>query len=461
MHIRLDRTVAKIDGGIGDDDRSDGDLHGGVGGCVRDYSVLRSPAGVCLGVFRLIGGARVTSSAARLEHVEQIDRVIGFDDQPGIGMVQDDFMHRHERRIQVGLDAVEAERVPFHQVFAQHAVHGVEIFQARVAVEGDHRQLVDLRAQPHGAVKIHLAAENEQIQFGCEIGVERGEVELVEVQFDVGGGRLEPDVGGDVDGGVGVPAQREVRFEVGAGQVGKIFRVQRDVAQIQPGRARIGVVLEMQRAIGGGDAAHRAGPLIRAVEQHGHGVGHGAKQEQDAARRIGGRLRRLGKFHHVDRGVGVAVQKRLGAVHPHGIYRGGVALQIHARAGDGKQRQLDDVVAVARLAEFEVPQGIGQVVHGRHAVGGVEFQPVFQVQRDGAVADLETHEVLVQRRVFVQREIEQLELAFRAQRGEGKKAAPGNGFAGVRGAGERVGIFVARVGAKIVQRDVKRADQRA
>ena len=154
-----------------------------------------------------------------------------------------------------------------------------------------------------------------------------------------------------------------------------------------------------------------------------------------------------------------AAQKKFRANGRHGIHRGLAAFQVSARAGDVEERQFDDVVAVTRLAEFEIAQGERRVMHGGDAVGGAQFKTVFRVQGDGAVADFEAHQVLIQRRVFVQREIEQFQLALRTQRVEVKKAAPRNLFARVGGAGEGVGIFVVRVGAEIFERDVERAER--
>ena len=98
------------------------------------------------------------------------------------------------------------------------------------------------------------------------------------------------------------------------------------------------------------------------------------------------------------------------------------------------------------------------VRHGGHGVAGVEVEPVIHVQAEGAAADFKAHQVLVKRGVFVQREIRQLEFALRPQRREREHAAPGNLFARIRGAGERVGILVVRVRAEVVQGDVQRTE---
>ena len=362
-------------------------------------------------------------------------------------------------RIQVRVNAVDADGIPFQQILAHDAVHSVETIEARVAVERDFGQLAFRRAQMHLSVQAEFAAEDEQIEFGFEIRVERAEIKLVEVELEVGGRRQERRGGGDLDGTVGVPAQGQFGREIGAGNIGNVFGRKRDVGEIQFCRTRKSEVFEVQRAIREIHAADRAAPLVRAVEQQGDGVGDGAEQEQNPARRVRRRLRRLGKLDDIDGIVRGAAQKKFRANGRHGIHRGLAAFQINARAGDVEERQFDDVVAVTRLAEFEIAQGERRVIHGGDAIGGAQFKAIFRVQGDGAVADFEAHQVLIQRRVFVQREIEQFQLALRTQRVEIKKAAPRNLFAGVRGAGEGVGIFVVRIGAEIFERDVERAER--
>lgn len=81
------------------------------------------------------------------------------------------------------------------------------------------------------------------------------------------------------------------------------------------------------------------------------------------------------------------------------------------------------------------------------------------VQVHDAVADLEAHEVLIERRVFVQRNVFQGELAGGTERVEIEIAAPGNFFAAVRDAGKGVGIFIVGVGAEMIERDVQRPDE--
>jgi hypothetical protein len=83
----------------------------------------------------------------------------------------------------------------------------------------------------------------------------------------------------------------------------------------------------------------------------------------------------------------------------------------------------------------------------------------YLVQRDVAAADFKAHQILIQRRVFVQREIDRAKARLQNAAVEVKKSAPGNQLARVRRAGERVGIFVVRVGAEIIERDVERADR--
>ena len=148
------------------------------------------------------------------------------------------------------------------------------------------------------------------------------------------------------------------------------FAVKRDVVQIQSGRARIHQVLKMQRAIREIHGVHRAAPLVRAVEQHRDGVGDRAQQQQNPA----GRVRRggdgFGGFQGVDGSVLVALQKQLRADGGHRIHFGLSRFQVHARAGDGKVRQFDNVVGAARSGELEIAQGKGRVRDGCDAVAG-------------------------------------------------------------------------------------------
>lgn len=261
---------------------------------------------VLRGGFRLLGCGRV--GVRQLEDVGQIEGFVRLDDEPDVGVVHVNFADRDERRIQVRADAVEAERIPFDEILAQLAVHGMKIFEARITVEGNDRQAVDLRAQPHGAVEIHRAAKDEQIQLVRQIRVERGEIEVVEIQLHVGHHRLKAGGGLEMNRAVGVPAERKIGGEIGAGHIGKILCVERDVAQVELRRARVGEVLQMNRAIRHLDIAHRAAPFIRAVEEHRDGVGDRAQQKHDSARRICRCRRLLGKFHDIYRRVCVAIQ---------------------------------------------------------------------------------------------------------------------------------------------------------
>src|ERR1039458_8939363 len=78
------------------------------------------------------------------------------------------------------------------------------------------------------------------------------------------------------------------------------------------------------------------------------------------------------------------------------------------------------------------------------------------MQAHGAVPDFKVHQVLIQRGVFVQREVVERQLAPRTQRVELEKPSPRNLCAGVGGTGEGIGIFVVRISAEIVQRHIQR-----
>ena len=108
--------------------------------------------------------------------------------------------------------------------------------------------------------------------------------------------------------------------EIGAGYVGNVFDAQRDVVEIQPGRAGVGQVFEVEGAIGELHVVDGAGPEIRAVEEQGDGIGDGTQQRRDAARRVRGGFRRLGRLRprRTIRGIiPLAQQKEFAAVGGH------------------------------------------------------------------------------------------------------------------------------------------------
>ena len=115
--------------------------------------------------------------------------MIGFDDEARRHVVQGDFLDGHAQRIQVRFNAGDADGIPFQQILAHDAVHGVKSVEPGVAVEGDFGQLTFRRAQMNLAVQAELAAGNEQVELGFEIRVERAEIELVQSELDVGGRR--------------------------------------------------------------------------------------------------------------------------------------------------------------------------------------------------------------------------------------------------------------------------------
>ena len=203
---------------------------------------------------------------------------------------------------------------------------------------------------------------------------------------------------------------------------------------------------------------HRAAPLVRAVEQHRDGVGDRAQQQQNPA----GRVRRggngFGGFQGVDGSVLVALQKQLRADGGHRIHFGLPRFQVHARAGHGKVRQVGNVVAAARSGELEIAQGKGGVRDGGDAVAGAEFETVVCLHANHAAADFKPHEILVERRVFVEGDVVERQGALGTQRVEIKISAPREPFTCVRGAGERIRVFIFRVGAEILQRYIERAD---
>ena len=165
------------------------------------------------------------------------------------------------------------------------------------------------------------------------------------------------------------------------------------------------MIFQMHRAVGEVHGVDRAAPLVRAVEQQRHGVGDGTEQQQNGVgrRRVG--HGRFGQLDDIDGGISVTAQKEFRAVAADGIDCGRVRLQIRTQAGDGKHWQFREVVAVAGRTQLEIAQRKCAVADGRDAVRGVQRELVIYVQRDRAIADFKLHEVLIQRRVFVQGEI--------------------------------------------------------
>ena len=149
IHVGLDRAVAEADCGVGEDQRTNGQLRQGRGRGGRARNCGRG----------LVGGRDAGRGEA--QGVEDVDGLVGFDHQPRIGVVQEDFADDDGLRIEVGVNAAEPERFPGHQILGHHAVHGVEIVEAGVAMKRHLRQPVRRGAQVDRAVQAELAAEDE------------------------------------------------------------------------------------------------------------------------------------------------------------------------------------------------------------------------------------------------------------------------------------------------------------
>ena len=118
---------------------------------------------------------------------EQIDGVIGFDDEGRRHVVQGDFLDGNAKWIQVGVNAGDADGIPFQQILAHGAIHGAKSVEPSVAPERNFRQLTRRGAQLNPAVETELAAGNEEIQFGFEIRIQRAKIKPVQIKLDVGG----------------------------------------------------------------------------------------------------------------------------------------------------------------------------------------------------------------------------------------------------------------------------------
>src|SRR6185295_14141826 len=85
--------------------------------------------------------------------------------------------------------------------------------------------------------------------------------------------------------------------------------------------------------------------------------------------------------------------------------------RIHARTGDGEFLKLDEVCFVVRLGNFERVQRERGVGDRRDAIRRAQLEGISRTQIHHAVLHHETNEIFVERRVFVQREILQREVA--------------------------------------------------
>ena len=173
--------------------------------------------------------------STRAQGREQIDRAIGFNDEPRVGVGHGDFLDRNGLRIQIRRDAGDADGTPFHQVFAEVAVHGGKILEPGIAGERDLRQFILGRAQMNVAVESEFAVEDEQVEPRFEIGIQRAQLHQIEGELDVRRQRLQRGGHVGADDAVGVPAQRERGGQACAGHIGNVRGRQRNVIECERG----------------------------------------------------------------------------------------------------------------------------------------------------------------------------------------------------------------------------------